>query len=470
MEAPGSTTGGCREAAAGAHPILSEKPGWLLGRSARYTRSMESFSSQPWMGRAILHADMDAFFAAIEQLDHPKWRGKPVIVGGSSKGRGVVSTASYEARRFGVHSAMASALAEQLCPDAIWAGPRFDRYQEIAAAVRTIFRDETPFVQPVSIDEAYLDVSPGRIAAEDPVEIARRIKRRISELGVTASVGVATSRSVAKIGSDFDKPDGLTVVLPGTEAAFLAPLPVRAMIGIGPRSAERLIAHGVRTIGDVAKLDAATAEALLGSHGPGLVLRACGIDDSPVTANDPAKSVSAERTFAEDVRTPAEVEDALASLAARVGRRLRRKGMAGRTVTVKLRFSDFTTRTVRRTLDSASNDETRFGPIAYELARNAWHPGVGLRLLGIGLSGFDERSEQLDLLADESEEASDDLEASASAPSRRRDRLVRGLDAVRERFGEDAVRFGRELKPGAGPSDTSDSAPAPRPEDREDFR
>jgi DNA polymerase-4 len=278
------------------------------------------------------------------------------------------------------------------------------------------------------------------------------------------SVGVATLRDVAKIGSDFDKPDGLTVVLPGTEATFLAPLPVRAMIGIGPRSAERLIAHGVRTIGDVAKLDAATAEALLGSHGPSLVLRACGIDDSPVTANDPAKSVSAERTFAEDVRTPAEVEDALASLAARVGRRLRRKGMAGRTVTVKLRFSDFTTRTVRRTLDSASNDETRFGPIAYELVRKAWHPGVGLRLLGVGLSGFDERSEQLDLLADESEETSA-MAASDSPPSRRRDGLVRGLDAVRERFGEDAVRFGREVKHGAPPPELSENHPAPRPED-----
>lgn len=429
---------------------------------------MTTSDSAPWAARAILHVDMDAFFAAVEQLDHPEWRGRPVIVGGRAEGRGVVSTASYEARQFGVHSAMASARAEQLCPNAIWASPRFERYQEIATAVRGIFRDETPFVQPVSIDEAYLDVSPGRVTAEDPVEIAKRIRRRVAELGVTASVGVATSKTVAKIASDFEKPDGLTVVRPGTEAAFLAPLPVRAMGGIGPRSAERLLAHGVGTLGDVARLDAETAEALMGSQGPSLALRARGFDDSPVRINDPAKSISAERTFAVDVRTPAEVEDALLSLAARVGRRLRRKGIAGRTVTVKLRFSDFTTRTVRRTLDVACDDETRFGPIAYQLVRQAWHPGVGLRLLGIGLSGFDERSTQLGLLVEDLRDAHAPGDSDAASSSARREGLVRGLDAVRERFGEGAVRFGREIKRGAPPPELSDNHPAPRPDDESD--
>jgi DNA polymerase-4 len=458
-----------RAVSADAFPILAEKLGWLRGRSARYTRSMDTSDNRPWIERAILHADMDAFFAAIEQLDHPEWRGKPVIVGGSSKSRGVVSTASYEARASGVHSGMSSARAEQLCPNAIWAKPRFDRYQEIAGAVRAIFTDETPLVQPVSIDEAYLDVSPGRINAEDPVEVARRIKRRVAQLGLTVSVGVSTSKSVSKIASDLVKPDGLTVVLPGDEAAFLAPLAVSAIPGIGPRSAERLVAHGVVTLGDVARLDAATAEALLGSHGRELVSRCQGIDNRPVHTNDPAKSVSAERTFAVDVRTPAEVESALLALAGRVGRRLRRKGIAGRTLTVKLRFSDFTTRTVRRTLDSPTDDETRFGPLANELLRTAWSPGVGLRLLGVGVSGFDERAEQLELLSEPFETGRPAISSAAGAPGRR-EGLVRGLDAVRERFGEDAVRFGRELKPGAGPSETSDSAPAPPPDDERDPR
>jgi len=357
--------------------------------------------SRPWDGRAVLHVDLDAFFAAVEQLDHPEWRGKPVIVGGDPSRRGVVSTCSYEARVYGVRSAMPSARAAALCPHAIWATPSFGRYHEISQAVFAIFRG--------------------------------------------ASVGVATSKTVAKIASDHDKPDGLTVVCPGDERAFLAPLPVRDMSGVGPKTAERLLSLGVKTLGDVALLDEPTAREVLGSHGPGLVLRARGVDEREVHDNDPAKSVSNERTFATDVRTPAEVYGALDALAAKVGQRLRRKGLAGRTVTVKLRFSDFTTRTVRRTLEHATSDELVFCPIAKELLREAWSPGIGLRLLGVGLAGFEERAEQLDLLA--AQESPDDSER----PNHSREGLVRGIDAVRERFGDDAVRFGREL---TGPGDT----------------
>jgi len=419
--------------------------------AARYTRGMgtdlhHECESRPWTGRAVLHVDLDAFFAAVEQLDHPEWRGKPVIVGGDASRRGVVSTCSYEARVFGVRSAMPSARAAALCPQAIWAAPTFARYHEISQAVFAIFRDETPKVQPVSIDEAFLDVTPGHYAAEHPVAIARRIRERVAELGVTASVGVATSKTVAKIASDHDKPDGLTVVCPGTEPAFLAPLPVRDMSGVGPKTAERLATLGIKTLGDLARLDAPTAREVLGAHGPGLVSRARGIDDREVHDNDPAKSVSNERTFATDVRTPAEVQGALDALSARVGQRLRRKGMAGRTVTVKLRFSDFTTRTVRRTLDTATDDEHVFGPVAKALLREAWSPGIGLRLLGVGISGFEQRARQLDLLT----EADLDSGAAHKAP-RSREGLVRGIDAVRERFGNDAVKFGRELKP---PRDT----------------
>jgi len=190
----------------------------------------------PWEGRAILHVDLDAFFAAVEQLDHPEYRGKPVIVGGDPSRRGVVSTCSYEAREYGVRSAMPSARAAQLCPHAIWAASRFGRYHEMSQAVFALLRDETPHVQPVSVDEAFLDVTQGDFSTEHPVAIARRVRARVAELGLTLSVGVATSKTVAKIASDHDKPDGLTVVCPGSEAAFLAPLPVRDMSGIGPKT------------------------------------------------------------------------------------------------------------------------------------------------------------------------------------------------------------------------------------------
>lgn len=408
----------------------------------------------PWKGRAILHVDLDAFFAAVEQLDHPEWRGKPVIVGGSPTGRGVVSTASYEARRFGVRSAMPSARAAKLCPDAIWAPSRFDRYREMSSAVFAIFRDESPLVQPVSVDEAFIDVTPGRGRSEHPVAVARRIRARVSELGLTASVGVATSKTVAKIASDHDKPDGLTVVCPGDEQTFLDPLPVRDMSGIGPKSAERLGTLGIRTLGDLAALDDTTARQLLGSHGVGLVARARGIDDRSVHDNDPAKQVSNERTFSTDIRTAEELGTALAGLAAKVAQRLRRKGLAGRTVTVKLRFSDFTTRTAQRTLPAPTDDDAVFGEVARELMRTMWNPGVGVRLLGVGMSGFDAASEQMSLLTD-------DLPEETASRRRTSPELVKGIDAIRDRFGDDAVRFGKELRAKrpqpAEPVDESDS-------------
>ena len=395
-----------------------------------------------WRSQAILHVDLDAFFAAVEQLDHPEWRGKPVIVGGDPSRRGVVSTCSYEARVFGVRSAMPSARALQLCPDAIWAPGRFDRYREMSQAVRAIFVDESPRVQPVSIDEAYLDVTPGRLSAEDPVAIAERIRSRVALLGITCSGGLSSVKSVAKIASDFRKPDGLTVVCPGDEGAFLAPLPVRTMPGVGPKTAERLTSLGIRTLGALAALDDATAIQVLGSHGTGLVQRARGLDVREVHDNAPVKSVSNERTFATDVRQPEQVDGALALLFTKVGQRLRAKGLAGRTITVKLRFSDFTTKTVRRTLPSATNDEAVFGPVARELLRGAWTPGVGLRLLGVGVSGFDDKAIQLQMLDEQEELATEESPARIES----RESLVRGLDAVREKFGSGAVRFGREIK------------------------
>ena len=210
---------------------------------------------EPWEGAAILLVDLDAFFASVEQLDHPAWRGKPVIVGGDADKHGVVSTASYEARPYGVRSAMPSSTARRLCPDAIWTHGRFDRYREVSNAIMAILRSETPHVQQVSIDEAFLDVTPTVVNREHPVRVAQRIQRRVEELGVTCSIGAGTSKTIAKIASDMDKPRGLTVVYPGSERDFLAPLPVRVMSGIGASAEEKLKSRGIRTLGQLADAD-----------------------------------------------------------------------------------------------------------------------------------------------------------------------------------------------------------------------
>ena len=391
-----------------------------------------------WTGRAIVHLDMDAFFAAVEQLDDPELRGVPVIVGGNPAGRGVVSTASYEARVFGVRSAMPSARAAALCPDAVWVRPRFERYKELSDAVRRILEAETPFVEPASIDEAYADITPGAHGGEDPVAVARRIQERVCALGVTCSIGLSTSKTVSKIASDHDKPRGLTVVRPGTEAAFLAPLPVSALPGIGNVSAEHLAKAGVTTLGALAALDERTARSLLGSHGESAVRRAAGIDDRPVAPRADVKSVSNERTFSADVRAADEVHAAVTALARKVAARLGRKDLAGRTVTLKVRYGDFTTRTVRRTVPVATSDARSITDVALELLGTAWSPGIGVRLLGVGVSGFETPAHQLELLAEETGE-----------PDPRQARLTQSVEAVRERFGEGAIRSGRSVDGGS---------------------
>ena len=391
-------------------------------------------NSPTWIGRAILHVDMDAFFASVEQLDNPEWRGRPVIVGGSPDGRGVVSAASYEARVFGVRSAMPSARAAALCPNAIWARPHFDRYHEISQAVFAIFRDVTPHVQPVSVDEAFLDVSPTPSRPDDPIDVARDIQSRVDELGVSCSVGVATSKTVAKIASDFDKPHGITVVRPGTEASFLAPLPAGLMSGIGEKTRAQLKTFGIHTLGDLASLDEATVVEVLGAGGLMLRARSRGEDPRSVLPNDPRKSVSGERTFSQDLREPDDIARAMNGLVERVCRRLRRKGLAGRTVTVKIRFSDFSTRSAQRTVAEPVDRDDALSTIANQLVKTLWHPGVGIRLLGVGVSGFDDVSQQLDLFGDQVAVPDED--------SARRESLMIRLDDLRERFGDDIVGFG----------------------------
>lgn len=398
-------------------------------------------SVRPWQGPAILHVDLDAFFAAVEQLDHPEWRGKPVIIGGSPKGRGVVSTASYEARRYGIRSAMPAARAARLAPDdAIWARPRFERYKAVSAQVFAIFQAATPFIQPLSIDEAFLDVTPGTHGMQDPVKIAVRIAEEISQLGITCSVGVASCKTVAKIASDFNKPCGLTVVYPGQEASFLAALPIGSLSGIGPRTTARLSAMGIATLGELASLDEVTASEVLGPHGDILVRHAAGLDKSKVQRRKTAKSISNERTFPADIRDARQVDSALEMLAAKVTARLRKKKVTGGTVHIKVRFSDFTTRTIQRSLSSNTEDERRIADVAKDLLRQIWSEGVGVRLLGVGITGLSACNEQLDLFIGN--------ETPGEHRRSDRDRLLKEVDAIRERFGDDAIRRGAAgLKP-----------------------
>ena len=386
-----------------------------------------------WKGRALLLVDLDAFFASVEQLDHPEWRGKPVIVGGRSDRRGVVSTASYEARAFGVHSAMPSATAERLCPDAIWTSSHFDRYHELSAQVMGILKDESPLLEQMSIDEAYLDVSPGRYTGEDPVAIAARIQARVAELGITCSIGVATGKAVANIASDMDKPRGLTVVYPGGEAAFLAPMDVRAMPGIGKQSAERLRRIGIRTLGALADTPLDKLTPLFGVNAQAVRDRARGIDPREIATESEVKSVSHERTFATDLVTREEIEDAIDMLGPMVGRRLRKKGLAGHTVTIKLRYADLSRRTAQKGLPANVDDETVFIPVAKHLIDEIWRPGDSVRLVGLGISGFEAHDEQLGLFADE------ELPAGNAE-------LLSAADKIRDKFGDGMLKFGRELK------------------------
>lgn len=408
----------------------------------------ENILLPPWEGPAILLVDLDAFFASVEQLDHPAWRGKPVIVGGDADARGVVSTCSYEARAFGVRSAMASALARQLCPEAIWTRGHFHRYREVSAAIMAILRDETPHVQQVSIDEAFMDVSPTAVNTEHPVAIARRIQDRVAALGVTCSIGVGVSKSVAKIASDRDKPRGLTVVYPGTEQAFLAPLPVRTMSGVGAAAEKVLKAHGIRTLGDMGAADAALLKRVFGKNGEMMRERALGADRSPVVVDDEVKSVSNEVTFAEDLTDRESIEAALATIAAKVGRRLRRKGLTGRTIAIKVRYDDRSVHSVQRQLPAPTDDDLAFTPVLYAMIDDLWEPGMKIRLLGVAVTHFETEDNGQESLFDAS--LFDDSKAEEAAPliedDTKRRRLIENLDALRDRFGDDTVRFGFELR------------------------
>ncbi len=404
-----------------------------------------------WTGKAIGLLDLDAFFASVEQLDHPEWRGKPVIVGGSANKRGVVSTASYEARKFGVHSAMPSAQAQRLCPQAIWTQGHFDRYREMSAQVMAILMDETPYVEQVSIDEAFFDVTPGRFSKESPVEICQRIQARVRELGVTCSIGLGTNKTIAKIASEKEKPRGFTVVWPGCEATFLAPLPVSAMSGIGHASAARLAAMGIKTLGQLARTDVNKMKAEFGVVGPRMVLRAQGREESAVASAyepDEVKSVSNERTFTQDLLDKTDIEAAIWHVGTLCGRRLRKKGLAGTTLTLKIKYDACHGKTAQMRLDAPTDDERVFCPKAIDLLRQIWSPGMTVRLVGVGLSHFNEPAAQQMALFGPQEEHD-------KKPRRDTSGLSKTTDQIRARFGEGAVSQGRELRFSEKTSDTA---------------
>ena len=293
--------------------------------------------------RTIIHVDMDAYYASVEILDNPEFRGKPVVVGGTSD-RSVVSAASYEARKYGIHSAMATVKARRLCPHAIFLPVRMSRYREISQMIMDIFHRFTPLVEPISLDEAFLDVTgSSNLFGEGPI-IAREIKRLIAEeTGLTASAGVAASKLVAKIASDLHKPDGLTVVEAGREREFLASLPISKLWGAGGKTIESLALLNVESIGDLAVLPPAILTSKFGKHGRHLHLAANGIDDRPVVPIREAKSIGHEETFSEDLTDLVVIKRELLELATKVGERLRRYELRGQTITVKVKFHDFST-------------------------------------------------------------------------------------------------------------------------------
>jgi DNA polymerase-4 len=382
-------------------------------------------------GKAIIHLDMDAFYPAVEVLDKPELKGKPVIVGGSRQ-RGVVSSASYEARKFGVHSAQPMATAMRLCPQAIVLPVRMSRYREVSGQVFEIFHHFTPLVEPLSIDEAFLDVTGSTRLFDSPVEIAKQIKRMVVEkTGLTISAGVASSKFVAKIASDMEKPDGLTVVPPDMIRKFLDPLPIRKMWGVGKVTQQTLSHLKIRTFKELRKTPAEVMKNKFGKHGIHMHQLSMGIDDRDVVPVREVKSIGHEETFSRDIYELDLAKKELLSLADRVARRMRRKGFEGKTVTLKVKYNDFVQITRSLTLHGYTND----GSIIYEnVCSLLQKTAVGkrpVRLLGISLSHLvDEGTgKQLSLFTQ-------------NDSNRKRKDLNKTLDSIYEKFGDKGIRPG----------------------------
>jgi DNA polymerase IV len=381
------------------------------------------------MRRTIIHADLDAFYASVEVLDDPSLRGKPVIVGGDRGSRGVVSAASYEARRFGVHSAMPLRTAQRLCPEGVFLPGHPDRYRELSHQVMAIFASYTPLVEPISLDEAFLDVTGSAAAFGDGESIGRRIKERVlAEAGLVVSVGVASNKLCAKVASDLRKPDALVVVPAGGEAAFLAPLPVSRLWGVGPGTQRALADFGVTTIGQLAALPGPTLRRRFGKHGADLAQRARGVDPARVMPTQAPKSIGHEHTFEHDLVDRGRIELTLLDLAESVASRLRHHRMAAGAVQLKLRYEGFETLTRQAPLPRQTRESEPLYDGAVALLRQALVPGRGVRLIGLTAINLSD-AQQLTLF---------------DAPDRA-DRVTASIDAVRKRFGETAITRGRLL-------------------------
>jgi len=389
------------------------------------------------MPRKILHLDLDAFFCSVEENNDPTLRGKPFAVGGRPDQRGVVASCSYAARMHGVHSAMPMSQAKRICPELIIVSGRHGDYGKISDQVMDYLGTLTPLIEQVSIDEAFLDLSD---LPESGEELASAIQEYISNhYKLPCSIGVATNKLVAKVATDFGKslkrsnspPRAITVVQPGTEADFLAPLPTKALWGIGPKTSARLTEFGIHTIGDIARLPLAERRRYLGNFGDDLAKRAKGIDDSPIHTSHELKSVSNETTFARDVGDVKALYETLHWLSESVGRRLRKHKLAGTTVKIKLRWSNFTTLTRQQTLPQPTNDDREIYAAAKELFNKAWQKGKPVRLLGVGVTQFSKGASQLSLW---------------DAPKKKDSQLFTAVDVLRERYGRNSIMRGSDLQ------------------------
>lgn len=385
--------------------------------------------------KEIIHLDMDAFYAAVEVLDNPQLRGKPVIVGGNRE-RGVVSSASYEARRFGVHSAQPMATALRLCSQGIFLPVRMSRYKEISDRIFEIFYRFTPLVEPLSLDEAFLDVTGSTHLFGNAEEIAEMIKRSVKEkIGLTVSAGVAPSKVVAKIASDLNKPDGLTVVPPEKVRAFLDPLPIEKLWGVGKATEKTLALLGAKTIGDLSRLPPEVLTAKFGKHGIQLHLLSQGIDEREVESEREANSIGHEETYLEDIRNVEVLKKELLSLATKVARRLRRERFVAKTVTLKVKYHDFVQITRSVTLPEATDDGREIFRRCCRLLEKTEAGKKAVRLLGISLShlGSPGWGRQRSFF-------------NQRDTSQKIKKLNAALDAIQEKFGEDSILPGTLLK------------------------
>ncbi|MCB0209635.1 MAG: DNA polymerase IV [Anaerolineae bacterium] len=389
------------------------------------------------MKRKILHLDLDAFFCAVEEQRDPLLVGQSFAVGGRPDQRGVVASCSYTARTFGIHSAMPMARAIRLCPQLIVVPARHQAYSAVSNQVMAQLHRVTPLVEQLSIDEAFLDITD----LPDPAEqLARQLQAIIlNKLALPNSLGVASNKLVAKIANNVGKasapkgrtPNAITVIPPGREAAFLAPLPVSELWGVGPKTAESLVRLGLHTIGDIARQSEKDLVRRFGKHGYDLAQRAKGIDDRPVETEHEAKSISQETTFAQDVTNREQLRTTLRRQSEQVGRRLRKAGLLGSTVRLKIRWADFTTLTRQMTLPQPTQLDNEIYEHVLYLFDNVWPDGKRVRLIGVGVSNFDAPARQLELWGDNNET---------------HQRLQDTLDTLRDRFGNQAIRRGNQLK------------------------